>query len=270
MDIRRIAEDIIGSDLNRVNPENALIPEIAGKQIFDMPIFGYGNPANPYFEGLRNLEDLRIKPPSEWLSSVKTVISVFFPYSSEMKESNKTKKDRPSYEWLHVRIDGQTLIGKFLRDVENKLRAEGFDAIAPTLDPRFIATSFSRPSPGIPNHSSNWSERHAAYACGLGTFSLTKALITKKGSAGRLGSILTSVEMDFTKHTYKGLYDNCMKCGACIHRCPVSAISESGKDNTKCAAYLASILDRYEPYYGCGECQVRVPCENGIPKRNAK
>jgi len=36
--------------------------------------------------------------------------------------------------------------------------------------------------------ASSWSERHAAYAAGLGTFSLNDALITPKGIAHRLGS----------------------------------------------------------------------------------
>lgn len=39
--------------------------------------------------------------------------------------------------------------------------------------------------------SSNWSERHAAYVAGLGTFSLNDALITVNGIAHRVGSILS-------------------------------------------------------------------------------
>jgi len=267
VDIQKVAESILNSDMNRIRSDNALTPELAGKRIFDLPVIGYGNPKDPYFDECQNLCNLKMKPPKEWLPSVRTIISVFFPYSNEMKESSRTNKGGTSYEWMHVRVDGQALIGKFLKDVKAALEKEGYEALIPTQDGRFVSSGFKDKSPGIPEFTSNWSERHVAYAVGLGTFSLTRALITKKGAAGRFGSIVTSMESEFTGCSCSGLYDNCMECGACIDKCPVSAITlECGKDNAKCAAHLKRVLDEYNPYYGCGECQVGVPCESRIPK----
>jgi len=268
MDLRRIANHLLLSDMNYISSDKALLPELVGKRIFDTPIFGFGDPSDPYFTELDGT-DLKMIHPNEWLPSVKTIISVFFPYSAELKRSNKIKKDRLSYEWLHVRIDGQALINKFLKDVRSELEKEGYDSVIPSQDPRFQASGFRNPPKDLSKFTSNWSERHAAYVCGLGTFSLTRAMITEKGAAGRFGSILTTTEEKFTERSYTGIYDNCTMCGACIKKCPVSAITlKEGKDNSKCAEYLKGILDTHDPYYGCSECQVGVPCENKMPKKN--
>ena len=265
MDIQRIANHLLLSDMNYIGSETALHPDLAGKRIFDMPLFGYGDPNDPYFDSIHK-DHPAMKGPKEWMPSSRTVISVFFPYSGELKRSNKIRKDRSSYEWFHIRIEGQRLIENFLREVKTELEKENFEAIIPVKDPRFKVSGFRNVPENMPEYSSNWSERHAAYACGLGTFSMTKALITEKGSAGRLGSILTSMETEFTEHS-KGLYDNCTKCGACIAKCPVSAISADGKDNSRCAEYLGKVFKEHDPYYGCSECQVGIPCESRIPKK---
>ena len=115
-------------------------------------------------------------------------------------------------------------------------------------------------------YSSNWSERHAAYVCGLGTFSLTRAIITQKGTAGRLGSIITDLELEPDPRPYTGLYDYCTRCGACIRRCPVQAISlEGGKLQDPCNQRSAMLRERYAPRYGCGKCQTGIPCQSRIP-----
>ena len=56
-------------------------------------------------------------------------------------------------------------------------------------------------------------------------------------------------------------------CGACM-RCPGGAITlEEGKSHTACSAYVNKMREKYAPRFGCGKCQVKVPCERGIPKR---
>lgn len=70
----------------------------------------------------------------------------------------------------------------------------------PASDPRF--ESVTKPDPkrgekwqGV-SYTSNWSERHVAFVCGLGTFGLSKGLITEKGIAGRLGSLIVSEKFE--------------------------------------------------------------------------
>lgn len=127
-------------------------------------------------------------------------------------------------------------------------------------------TKLAHPEITSGTYSSNWSERHAAYVCGLGTFSLTRAIITQKGTAGRLGSIITDLELEPDPRPYTGLYDYCTRCGACIRRCPVQAISlEGGKLQDPCNQRSAMLRERYAPRYGCGKCQTGIPCQSRIP-----
>ena len=58
----------------------------------------------------------------------------------------------------------------------------------------------------------------------------------------------------------------CIRCGACVRRCPAAAISlERGKEQRPCREYLNRQKVTYAPRYGCGKCQVNVPCSAGIP-----
>ncbi len=55
-------------------------------------------------------------------------------------------------------------------------------------------------------------------------------------------------------------------CGTCISRCPAGAISlEGGKNQIKCKEWMDLMKARWSPRYGCGKCQVGVPCESRIP-----
>ncbi len=89
---------------------------------------------------------------------------------------------------------------------------------------------------------SNWSERHAAFVAGLGTFSLNRSLITRSGAAGRIGSVVTDAPFPATRRPYAGPTVDRHACGACIQRCPCGAIDASGKDNVACKAFLDSTL----------------------------
>lgn len=266
----------IAAEFTRTSPDNivpvnkALRRHIAGMRIYEEPIFGYADPDDPYFESLKKpaafLSDFML--PKEWLPSAMTVISFFLPFTRQVRDSNKRDMDWPSQEWMNARIEGQNFIGALTRHIQCRLETEGFTSVAPSYDSRFWMRSV------IPNDdftldkafTSNWSERHIAYACGLGTFSLSKGLITKKGVAGRFGSLLTDLELNVLPRPYKSLEEYCSHCGACINNCPVGAICiEKGKNHILCKQFLDQTRAPMPPYYGCGKCQINVPCEMGIP-----
>ena len=151
------------------------------------------------------------------------------------------------------------------------LKEMGYRSIAPSLSSRWERLYDPRVG-----HASRWSERHAAYAAGLGTFSLTDALITARGLAHRVGSIITELELEPVARPYKGVYDYCLKknagtCGVCIKRCPAGAISENGHNKDLCFQYMRekispAVNEKYEvSIAGCGLCQTKVPCERAIP-----
>jgi epoxyqueuosine reductase QueG len=186
------------------------------------------------------------------------------PFTEEVIESNRKDKHWPSNGWLHARIEGQKAVNKLSLLLNLKLNENGFESIVPPLDKRFWS---SKEDPIHP-FTSNWSERHVAFVCGLGTFGLSRGIITRRGMAGRLGSIVTKLELEPDEKTYKDIYEYCTMCGACARKCPVNAISlENGKDHKPCSDFLDMTEEKYKPRYGCGKCQVSVPCERKIPKK---
>ena len=127
----------------------------------------------------------------------------------------------------------------------------------------------------------NWSERHVAWACGLGTFGLNGLMITPKGCAVYLGSLVCDVTLKPTPNAYSSHTANCLfyrdsSCRRCLERCPAGAISEEGRSNLKCRSNLQGQqavklkelgLDRdlIGPAPACGLCSTGVPCEDRIP-----
>ncbi|MCL2128225.1 MAG: 4Fe-4S binding protein, partial [Treponema sp.] len=178
--------------------------------------------------------------------------------------------NRPADEWLHARYEGQEFQAKTCRFAANLLEKEGFPTVAPMTDPRYTSGNPRFPDKARQeHHTSNWSERHVAYACGLGTFGLSAGLITAKGVAGRFISLVTGARFEENRRFYAKFDEYCIHCGACVRNCPAKAISaEAGKSHPPCSEFLNSI-GRQGVRYGCGKCQVNVPCENGIPFKNA-
>jgi len=237
-------------------------------RIFDAPIFAFGSADDEYFKLLKQPSVIgeHFLLPKEWLPSAKTVISFFLPFSDEVKSSNKKDMSLPSREWLYGRVEGHELVNKLSMYIKSELKKAGYEAIVPTLDERFWSNS-SRPSHEL-KFTCNWSERHVAFICGLGTFGISKGLITHKGTAGRFGSIITELYFPPDNRDYKDIYEYCSMCGKCAENCPVGSISiEKGKDNILCSQFLDRTAEIFKPRYGCGKCQVDVPCESKIPVR---
>ena len=204
--------------------------------------------------------------PGEWLPGAKTVISLFLPFTARIKEANRVDMTWPADEWLQGRIEGQAYVLTVCRYIEELLKKEGFTALTPATDSRFSSKNLViKDETENAHYASNWSERHVAYAAGLGTFGLSKGLISRKGVAGRYLSVITTALFEPVKRPYKGVYDYCNNCGACARNCPAKAISlEKGKIHHLCSAFLDT-TKKQPPYYGCGKCQVKVPCESKAP-----
>ena len=239
-------------------------------KMYEEPLLAVGSAKDPLFEAYKNPE--AIGPwhymPEEWLPGAKSVISLFFPMTEEVKRSNWNGGKEPSEEWLYCRIEGHAFIQNMAGKVKQYLEDQGAKSCVPLLDARFRAYMGTCPGEGMPDvvFGSNWSERHVAYLCGQGTFGLSRGIITRKGIAGRFISILTTEELEVTKREYTELYEYCTRCGACIRRCPVQAISiEHGKEHPPCLSWMLHTKEVYAPRLGCGKCQTKVPCESGIP-----
>lgn len=265
----KIAVDFIEkSEENYISKEIAISENVVGTRIYEEPIFAFGSADDENFKLLKETPAIgeHFMLPNQWVPQAKTVISFFLPFSEEVKKGNKMDKVWPSEAWLHGRIEGQKLLSNLCRYLNSELIRLGFDSVVPSLDERFWSSK-EKSNPEL-SFTSNWSERHVAFVCGLGTFGLSKGIITKKGMAGRLGSIVTGLYLQPDERKYKEVYEYCSMCGACVKKCPVDAISiENGKNHIKCSEFLDVTADKYKPRYGCGKCQVSVPCESRIPKR---
>jgi epoxyqueuosine reductase len=241
------------TELNRFSANN--------KQflLYGEPLVGIASADDPMFLKLKedNVIGSHHFSPVEWFPGAKSVISYFLPFTSEVRMSNRIDKDCPSLEWLYGRIEGESLNNEVRKMLIKNIASSGGTAFVPGFNPEFK----------IINRRSSWSERHAAYIAGLGTFSLSKSLITEKGTAGRFGSIITDLELEATKRKYTELTEYCSNCGACIKRCPAQAIDDKSKNDELCSNFLDKMKIQFAPRYGCGKCQTKTPCESGIPGR---
>ena len=205
-----------------------------------------------------------------------SVISWVLPASEDTRKSNRLENQFPSKLWAYTRDFGEACNSALKKHVVTFLEDLGHIAVAPTLSPTF---QFIRDEKV--GWASPWSERHVAYACGLGTFSLNDGLITPKGVAMRVGSVVTLLKLTPSEKKYRDYRENCLqfrneKCGKCIKRCPAGAITEKGHDKDKCHEYVSSeVLKAKRSGYGlqnpppsCGLCQTDVPCEFEIPRPN--
>ena len=259
---------------NYVSKEDALRPELVGMKIFDTPLMCVGDVEDPKFRELQELQAIgpHFRLPQEWLPGAKSVVSMFFPFTDFVKSSNTPANAEPSDEWLHARIEGQKFLNEVCLFIKEELERQGEQAVVPILTENFWAVEKPGTNPRAAGpelgFTSNWSERHAAFVCGLGTFCLSKGLITEKGVCGRFASVITTAELPATTRPYKEVYEYCNMCGACIRHCPVGAISlEGGKDHELCRQYVDEMKIRYAPRYGCGKCQIAVPCMSRIPNK---
>lgn len=237
------------------SPQN-FVPELGGMRIYDEPLLAVASADDPFWEALKQSEVVgpHHMSPEQWLDGAKSVIAYFLPYTEPVRSANRAE-GWPAMEWLYGRYEGAVCNDALCSRLLELLRQDDGHALAPGLDPRFA----------VVNLRSNWSERHAAFITGLGTFSLSRSLITESGSAGRFASVITDRAIEPTRRRYTEIDEYCTKCGACLRRCPPHAIDKNGKDNAICAQYLKQTKLRFHPRYGCGKCQAGVPCEAHRP-----
>lgn len=270
----KLAQFVTTREDNLISAENAIYPELAGMPMYEAPLVAVADANDPIFTTefrKPNVINPNYWSPQQWLEGAQSVISFFLPFTEEIRKSNVSLKDEPYEEglnqlasaaWLHARIEGQSFLEEVCKYIQQLLAEEGYESVTPAIDPRFTMLA-----PIV----SNWSERHTAYAAGLGTFGLSKGLITEKGMAGRFGSVITTAKLPVTKRPYSSPFEYCTMCGACAKRCPANAIDPEkgvalGKNHMICAPYVnGGKLPPHGPNkitrYGCGKCQVGVPCE---------
>ena len=201
-----------------------------------------------------------------------SVISWILPTAERIRESNRPEVREPSQMWVHARHYGEDFNDALRYHIVDLLVDAGYFAMTAPIGSAVLKEYWTE-LPDSP--TSNWSERHAAYAAGLGTFSLNDALITPRGMAMRCGSVVTNLSLPPSPRPYENHVSNCLylyegSCGECMARCPAGAITSEGHDKRKCYEYVMEHVGHLKIRYGvkitgCGLCQVGVPCEERIP-----
>ena len=255
----------------------------ANERAFDEPLVGFSKGDDPIYESYKTYVGPFHWTPHEIFTqtfkgfSVRpeelTVISWILPQTKATKADNRKQSMYPSDRWARARIYGEEVNVKLRKHVVATLQENGYEALAPMLAPLW---EMKKSEPYV--IASTWSERHAAYASGLGTFGLCDGLITPRGKAMRAGSVVARIKISPTKRPYTDHQAYCLFfsqgiCGKCISRCPVGALSEEGHDKLKCFSHLKPVTADYVKSnygfdgYGCGLCQTGVPCESKIPTK---
>jgi epoxyqueuosine reductase QueG len=273
--IERLIRDFIDH-----SPENTL-QNAANEKAFDTPLVGFSSGADPLYETYKTVvgpfhwtpkEIFRLAFPDSGADAEDlTVVAWILPQTQATKSDNRKERVYPSERWARARIFGEAVNVKLREFVVSALLGRGIEAVAPMLFPRW-----ERKDSEQYVFASTWSERHAAYASGLGTFGLCDGLITPKGKAVRVGSVVARIHIPPTPRPYEDHHAYCLfytqgACGVCMDRCPAGAVTEAGHEKRKCGEHIRPGTVGYVKTrfgfdgYGCGLCQTAVPCESKIP-----
>ena len=279
----------------RTSPLNHLTA-FDNSPIVDDPVVAFADGDDPIFPDLKTvIGDFHLTPreilekyvaAKNWrfgaTGSIEKigVVSWALPIARETRVAERTAPFGGSPRYNHTRWIGIRLYENAEKYVASLLEVLGCNAIAPTHSRLFEIKEM----PGD-WRAANWSERHVAYATGLGTFGLNGLIITSRGCAVYLSSVVFDRALTPTPR-HASHVGNCPfyhdgSCGHCIERCTGSAISKEGRSNIAClknlredqATKVKSLgLDKglIGPAPACGRCSTGVPCESRIPPRSSK
>ncbi|PLX70159.1 MAG: 4Fe-4S ferredoxin [Denitrovibrio sp.] len=249
------------------------------------PIVGFASGNDPLFKSYKTLigefywtplEAMKLAYPNRDFDEENlSVICWVLPQTDETLADQRLEKELPAKRWILSRHYGEHF-NEFLRaSMRDEFINMGIDAVAPA-----ILEDFAYQRSDQAGICSNWSERHTAYAAGMGTFGLSDGFITEKGKALRIGSIVINHKITPDVRPYKTHTENCLfhakgTCGVCMKRCPADAITKDGHNKQICHDYIRGVTSPYAKEVSgqvvtpCGLCQVKVPCEKSNPMSKA-
>jgi epoxyqueuosine reductase len=197
-----------------------------------------------------------------------TVLSFVFHFNRNIVKDNSKENLHPSFLWYEIRHKFDGIAPLFIAFVKDLLHPR--EITVPGLTGKYATVMKNG------TLTSNWSERHIAYTCGLGSFGLHSALITDRGCTHRLLSMIVNGECPATEINETDIRHNCLYftnggCGTCMTKCPVGAIQNGIHDLTKCYGHemitnKIKSLELYGPEVAaCGLCMCGVPCDTKKP-----
>lgn len=202
--------------------------------------------------------------PYDLLKTAQSVIVFFIPFIRDLVKENKDG-ERPCRNWGVAYVQTNDLINRASEMLATFLKEGGY---ASGLTPATHNFDEDR-------LMARWSHKHLAHLTGLGRFGTHCMIITPAGVCGRFGSLVTEAELG--DHPLIQAEEACLlkagqKCGECIQKCPVDALSEEDFDRRKCWDRLNENRDQLDYFSDlpkstdvCGKCVAMMPCSFGIP-----
>ncbi|HKL42652.1 MAG TPA: epoxyqueuosine reductase [Clostridia bacterium] len=225
------------------------------------PIVKFASTADEEFKKLKVSVSKDHLMPKDLIENSKTVITYFLPFDEKIAISNINGK-KSSKEWSIAYIETNQLISDLNNYLKKYLEKMGYRSNTIPATHNFNEKTLK----------SQWSHRHVAEISGLGTFGLNNMLITEAGCCGRIGSIVSTIELTPSKKVNE---ENCLykldgSCGICVDRCSFEALTHTGFDRKRCYE-ICLINDAYHSDLGvtdvCGKCCVKVPCSFYNPRK---
>jgi epoxyqueuosine reductase QueG len=266
-DCREFLNESIGKKF--VRPDDSLM--------YDDLLAGFQKADHPVFNKIEEIIPEHLKP-SDFLSEFSidnhaelSVISLAFLFNIKTVEENSRSVSYPSVSWYKATDEFAAFTSFFREFIKAYFAARGNHCVFPnTLKGKYriIWTNEIK--------YSTWSERHIAYACGLGSFGLHGSLITRKGCAHRIMSFILDRKFERYDTPDQPWNKNCLsangkKCGECIKKCPVNSIGRNKRFIAECLRH-ESIENKEaakkiigQEIEACGLCMSGVPCSSTNP-----
>ncbi len=228
------------------------------------PLIGYASADDPLFARLKEIVRPTHEAPQDFLAEARTVITYFLPFQDEIEESNIEGR-YSSKLWGISYVETNRLINEMNKELKSKLTGMGYQTAYVPATHNFDKETLM----------SDWSHRSAAYIAGLGTFGLNRMLITEYGCCGRIGSLVTDLEVEPTPRYSRELclYRADGSCGRCVERCVNDALHFDEFDRHRCHEMLLENGEKLSDLESlvdvCGKCMVGVPCSTVIPRPEA-
>lgn len=259
--IRDFVTQLVRTDFRNALPEGDNLP------IWDEPLIGIASADDPLFERFQDPEVVGPghRLPCEWLPGARSIISVFLPFTEHISRHYTREQRYSAIEFSSGKWNGSKFLNVVRRALIRFMEQHGGQALAPNIDPRYDSDGW------LPF----WSERHTAFAAGLGTFGLHQNFISEKGCLGRLCSVVTTLALTPTARKYTEAYGYCLyafdgSCHACIKRCPTGAVTATGKQPGLCEQHGNKDHFKDWAYGSCGHCSTWIPCSCNIPAKIRK
>lgn len=226
------------------------------KNIWKEPIVGFADANGSYISALKEIVTPEHLLPGDFMENPNIVISYYIPFTEELATLNmNVEGNLAAREWSDAYNLTNTMIHDINQHIVEWLTDIGYRAASPTgvvFDKKLIL--------------SNWSQRHIAYAAGLGTFGINNMLISEKGCCGRYGSVVVdiSVEPDRILTEERCLYKKNGSCKKCVKNCFSGALTTEGFDRKKCFE-ICMMNDAKAGADVCGKCDIDIPCAFKAP-----